>query len=92
MVRCKLAASFIFRYTLFPPAVGAADAEIKVPSVENPKLIDVLSLKPAVGQNIATHALPTARNFHVVLISIFQVYSSSFSIFQILSLPLVCAG
>ena len=38
-------------------------AEIKVPSVENPKLSKVLSSKPGAGQNIAMHASPTARNF-----------------------------
>ena len=39
---------------------GAADAEVKVHSVENPELANVLSLYPGVGQNIATHASPTA--------------------------------
>ena len=38
-----------------------ADAEIKVPSVENPELTNSLPLKPGAGQNIAMHALTTAR-------------------------------
>ena len=37
----------------------AVDAEIKVPSVENPEPINVLPLKPGAGQNIVMHALPT---------------------------------
>ena len=40
-----------------------AVAEIKAPSLENPKLTNVLPLKPGVGQNIATHASPTAKIF-----------------------------
>ena len=39
------------------------DTEIKVSSTENPELTNVLPLKPGVGQNIATHESPTARNF-----------------------------
>ena len=39
---------------------AAADAEIKVPSVENRELKVLLS-KPAVGQYIAIHATITAR-------------------------------
>ena len=39
------------------------DAEIQDPSVENPVLTNVLHLKSGVGQNIAMHASPTARNF-----------------------------
>ena len=57
---------------------GAADAEIKVPSVENPELANVLPLKPGVDENIAMHALPTARNFFFVLILTFPVDSPSF--------------
>ena len=34
-------------------------------------------LKPGVGQNIAMHALPTARNFLLLLISTFPVHSPS---------------
>ena len=43
----------------------------KVPSVENPELTDVLSFKPGAGQNTAKHALPTARNLFLVLVSTF---------------------
>ena len=39
-----------------------ADTEIKVASVENQDLTNVFPLKPEIGQNIATHASPTARN------------------------------
>jgi len=46
---------------------GAADTEIKVPSVENPELANVLLLKPGVDENIAMHALPTARNFFLFI-------------------------
>ena len=51
------------------------DVEIKVPSVENSELTNVLPLKPGVGQNIATQASPTARNFFLVLISTFHLSS-----------------
>ena len=43
--------------------MGTADAEIKDPSVENPGLKCSPSLKSRVGQNIALHASPTAKNF-----------------------------
>ena len=47
-------------YSVFPQC-GTVDTEIKVPSVENVEL--VLPLKLGIGQNIAMHASPTARNF-----------------------------
>ena len=38
---------------------GTVDAEIKVPSFENPELTNVLPfIKPEVGQNTSTHAFP----------------------------------
>ena len=37
------------------------------------------SLRPEVSQNIATHTLPSARNFFLDLTSTFTVHSSSFS-------------
>ena len=47
-----------------PPQWGAADAEIKVPSVRTQSLkLNVLPLKPGVGQYIAIHATLTARDF-----------------------------
>ena len=46
----------------------SGDAEMKVLSVENPEQTNVLPLKPG-GQNIATHASPTARNFFPLLYS-----------------------
>ena len=54
---------------------GTADAEVKVHSVENPELANVLPLKPGAGQNIATHASSTVRNFFLVLIRTFSVHS-----------------
>ena len=54
------------------------DAEIKVPSVENPELTNVLPVKPGVGQNIAMHAYPTARIFFFVLIFTYTAHSPSF--------------
>lgn len=51
--------------------------EIKAPSTENPKLLKILCLKPAEGQNIALHVWPTVRNC-VFLISAYSVHSVSF--------------
>ena len=45
------------------PQWSTVDAEIKVPSFESPKLTKFAPLKPGVGQNIATHALPAVRKF-----------------------------
>ena len=44
------------------PQWEAADAEIKVPSVENTEL-NGSPLKPGGGEQIATHATLTARDF-----------------------------
>ena len=71
------------------PEVGTADADIKVPSVENAEMTDVQPLRRGVGQNIATRALPTARNFFLVLISAFPAHSPSL-LFQILWLSFNC--
>ena len=49
------------------PHWGPVNAEIQVPSVENSELRDVLPLRLRVGQNIATHALPMAGNFLLIL-------------------------
>ena len=49
--------------------LGTADAEIKVPSLfQNPELINILPLKPRVGQNIVMHASSAAGHFFLVLI------------------------
>ena len=53
------------------PQWGAADAEIKVPSGENTEL-NVLPLKPGVGQYVAIHATLTAMDFFLA-----DLYSSS---------------
>jgi len=53
---------------------GTVDTEIKIPSAENPELTNIFPLKPGVGQNIATQALPTARNFFTVLIFTFLIH------------------
>ena len=47
---------------------GIVKTEVKMPTVENPMLTNVLPLKTGVGQNKAMHALPTAKNFFLVLI------------------------
>ena len=39
------------------------DAEIKVPSVENQELANVIRLRKGVGQNIAMHASPSVKSF-----------------------------
>lgn len=55
-------------YRLFHfPGVGTADTE------ENPQLLKVFSLKkPIVGQNIALHAQPSAKN------SVFLLFAAGF--------------
>ena len=50
-----------------------ADAEIKVPYVENTELANGFSLKPGVGQNLATYASLTAKSFFLVRISTFPI-------------------
>ena len=69
------------------PQEGTADAESKIPFVENPELTNCLPLMTGVGQNIATRALPAARNFFLFLISTFPVY---LAVFQILSVLFNC--
>ena len=59
---------------------SAAGTEIKVPSIEKPELTNVLPLKSGVGQNIAMHASPTARNFFLTLISTFT--GSAYGLFR----------
>ena len=61
-----------------PPELGTGDAEIKVPYVENPDLINALPLKPGVGQNIVMCASATAKNFFLVIVSTLPVHSQSF--------------
>ena len=56
---------------------STVDAEIKVPSTENPELLKVFYLKPAVSQNIDLRVSPVARN-HTCLISAFPVVSAVF--------------
>lgn len=65
--------------------LDTADAELKVPSIENPELMTVLLLTPGVRQNyIATHALSTARVIFLVLTSTFLVRSFLLQILSIL--------
>ena len=57
---------FFFGFFFFRSAslqLGAAVAEIKEPSVEN-QSSNVLSLKPGIGQYIAMHDTPSARDFY----------------------------
>ena len=49
---------------------------------KNPELTNVLPLKPEVGQNVALHASPTARDFCHVQIFTFYVHSPSFLFFS----------
>ena len=55
-----------------------------------PRADNFLPLKPGVGQNIATHASPTARNFSLVLILL--SYPVTFIFFEILSLLFNCVS
>ena len=49
------------------PAMGyCGDTEMKVPSVENRDLTNILPVKHGVAQHIARHASPTARNVLLV--------------------------
>lgn len=65
--------------------LDTADAELKVPSVENPELMTILLLTPGVRQNyIATHALSTARVIFLVLTSTSLVRSFLLQILSIL--------
>ena len=59
------------------PQWGTVDTEIKVLLLSKPELTNIFGLKPGVGQNIATHASPTATDFFLVLISTFPVHPPS---------------
>ena len=52
-----------------------ADAEVLVPCAGNHELLNVRSLRPAVGLNIAVRTLPAER-WSVGPISLFSVYST----------------
>ena len=54
-----------------------AEAEVGVPSAENPEAIEGSLLKPVVSQTVALHALFPARD-NFFLISAFPVQSTSF--------------
>ena len=67
--------------------------KIKVPSVENPGLTDVLSLKLRAGQNTTAHASPTARNFVLVLIFKISKLSKFFPYFlTVIASAVSCEG
>ena len=72
------ALSFSLVPFLFPLQWRTADAEIEVPSAENPKPSRVLSFKIGVGHEIVLHASFTARD-SPFLISAFSAHSPSFS-------------
>ena len=61
---------------LFPHGGVAWTQKLKIPSDENPELSKTPSFKPGVGQNTASCAFPTARNFDSQ-ISSFLVHSTS---------------
>ena len=67
--------NFFFFFILLAPQWGAADAEIKSHLVRTQSL-NVLPLKPGVGQSIAMHVMLTARDF--LLISTLPVHSPVF--------------
>ena len=76
--------------TIPPPAyLCTADAEIKVPSAEDPELSKVLSFTPGLGQKIVLRASPTARNY-AFLIFAFSFHSTSFFSFKLSSAHDVC--
>lgn len=54
---------------------GIAVAEVKVSSAENPKLSNMLFLKPEGDQKIAMHVSPSARKS---FLPIFQVHAAAF--------------
>ena len=78
----KARGSFLTRLRHLTPQWGAADEEIKVPSGENTEL-NVLPLKPGVGQYIAIHATLTARDFFLAYFYTSSQFTCIF--FQILS-------
>ena len=53
----------------YHPQWVTADPEIKVPSLENLELANVLPSRPGISYSIASLASPTARNFVIVLMS-----------------------
>ena len=59
----------------------SVDVKHHIYLLENSELTNVLPLKPGAGQNITTHASPTARNFFLVLISTFQPFPTPFFFF-----------
>ena len=67
-----------------PPAISFSGVlrtqKLRSPLLWQPRW-HVLHVNPGVGQNIATHALPTARNVFLLLISAFLVHS--FSLFSL---------
>ena len=59
---------------------GTTGAEVKVLSVENTELSKLFPLMPCTGQNIATDASPTTKNFFVSNVSFpgsFKLFSKS---------------
>lgn len=62
------------------PRWDTVDAEIKIMSIENLELSQVLSFKVGVDHNVASHASSTARNF-AFLISAVPVFFSDFFFF-----------
>ena len=62
--------------SFWAPAEGDADAEIKVPGIENPELLKVLFLKPGTDPKVAMHASLTVKK-SAFLIFAFRVHSVS---------------
>ena len=87
----QLCCCYSHYYFLKGPQWGTANAESNVPSVANPELTSALSLKPGVGQNIASHASPNARIFFLVLILNSSLSSSKASPYFLTALVLADA-
>ena len=70
------------------PQCGTADVEIMVPSVENPELLKVLSIKHGIGQSIKIACSPDARN-SILQTSTSQLITPSSSSLKAPSTPFI---
>ena len=66
MGRCNILLLLLVLHSSSSPQWGTANAEVKVPSAENPALSKVFSFKPGLDQNIVLHASPAARNLSLI--------------------------
>ena len=54
------------------PLSHNADTQVSIPFVESPELSNIASGKPGVGQNLALHASPAARNSFCIITFFFK--------------------